>query len=91
MSIDFPERIKYWAPDSPRRVTSERAYYEHQIDSTLTSEREYMAPEVSRKLRTFYEDEETGILTRDVGKFEAWMSRVTPAPEVTDDTTTHDH
>lgn len=57
-------------------VDSERDYITHEIDSTITTNYEYGTPNVDRAVRPFYEDEETGILTRDVAKFEAWMRTV---------------
>lgn len=56
-------------------VDSEREYVTHKIDSTTTTG-DYYERDGERAFREFYEDDETGIITRDVAKFEAWMRTV---------------
>lgn len=60
-------------------VKSDREYIEHQITTTETVAEDdgyYGAPTMG--VKRFYEDDETGIITRDVAKFEAWMRSVSP-------------
>lgn len=56
-------------------VDSEREYVTHKVDSTTTTG-DYYERDGERAFREFYEDDETGIITRDVAKFEAWMRTV---------------
>lgn len=66
-------RVEYYSIDDYTLVDSKRDYITHKIDTTV--EDHYDRDD--RKLRTFYEDDETGIITSDVAKFEAWMDKVT--------------
>lgn len=78
----FPKIVSTvrWDDESKTYVDwdSSRTYITHEVDSTITSERDYGPDDKSRAIRPFYEDDETGILTRDVEKFEAWMARISP-------------
>lgn len=77
--MDYPQHVPLVADtDRYGTIDSDREYYVHEIDSTVVSEREYDRDDRDRKFRRFYEDSETGIVTRDVAKFEEWMRRVTP-------------
>lgn len=56
-------------------VKSEHEYIEHKITSTKTEteDRGYYGGGPEMGVYSFYEDVETGILTRDVGRYEAWL------------------
>lgn len=59
-------------------VPSEHEYIQHEITSTRTEQERHGyyggGPEMS--VLRFYEDVETGIVTRDVGRYEAFLRKV---------------
>jgi hypothetical protein len=68
-------KIKVTNPDTYDYVDSDREYIQHEITTTEKTSDGYYN-EAKMGVNRFYEDEETGIITRDVGKFEAWMRSV---------------
>lgn len=80
--MSLPTTITYETFDDEsetfQRHDSTRQYTTHEVDSTVSTGYSYGPVDKDRAIRPFYEDDETGIITRDVRKFEAWMARISP-------------
>lgn len=65
-------KVEFWDRTKFEQVESKREYQEYGV--AVTFERDSYYKDVATETRTFYVDEETGLVVRDVAQFEQWIA-----------------
>lgn len=67
------ETVEFWDSGILSLVESQRRYAIHELKTSATTPSSYYETAPTPSNRIWYEDEETGLVTTDVGKFEKFM------------------